>query len=127
MGNDVWEAFIKWPIGPNEEAPINPAHQSKIAFKKGLILMYMSCTVHNMSQININVTPEFARDLSRYMKRKGIRQKTEAIRKAVCEAAEKVNASGKEGEFRNLLGIGLKAPLNPYPRFKTEDELWEKG
>ena len=80
-----------------------------------------------MSQININVTPEFSKDLNRYMKKKGIKQKTEAIRKAVHEVAEKVEASTKEGEFRHLLGIGLKAPVNPNPRFKTEDELWEKG
>lgn len=80
-----------------------------------------------MSQININVTPEFAKNLSRYMKKRGIRQKSEAIRKAVHEVAEKVETSTREGEFRNLLGIGLKAPVNPNPRFKTEDELWEKG
>lgn len=31
----------------------------------------------------------------------------------------------KRTDFSSLLGAALKAPLNPNPRFKTEDDLWE--
>lgn len=80
-----------------------------------------------MSQININVTPEFEKNLKAYMKKKGIRQKSEAIRSAVSEAAEKIQEQKSEPyDFSKLLGIGLKAPLNPNPRFKNDDDLWVK-
>jgi hypothetical protein len=32
----------------------------------------------------------------------------------------------KVTNFRSLLGIGAKVPLNPNPKFTTEDQLWEK-
>jgi hypothetical protein len=76
-----------------------------------------------MKQLNLNVTPEFERDLKLFMKRKGIRRKSDAIRTALRELAEPA-ATDSDCDFRALLGIGLKAPLNPHPRFKTEDELW---
>jgi hypothetical protein len=76
-----------------------------------------------MKQLNLNVTPEFERDLKLFMKRKGIKRKSEAIRTALREVAERA-APKSDCDFRSLLGIGLKAPLNPNPRFKTEDELW---
>lgn len=79
-----------------------------------------------MSQININVTPEFEKNLKEYMKRKGIRQKSEAIRSAVSEAAEKIKEQKKPYDFSKLLGAALKAPLEPNPRFTNEDDLWEK-
>lgn len=28
-------------------------------------------------------------------------------------------------DYSHLLGLGLKAPLNPNPRFKNDDDLWE--
>lgn len=76
-----------------------------------------------MRQINLNVTPEFDRDLRLVMKQKGIATKSEAIRQSVHEAAARVGATVK-CDFRSLLGLGLKSPLNPKPRFKSEDELW---
>jgi mRNA-degrading endonuclease YafQ of YafQ-DinJ toxin-antitoxin module len=76
-----------------------------------------------MKQLNLNVTPEFERDLKLFMKRKGIKRKSDAIRTALRELA--LRATPKSNcDFHALLGIGLKAPLNPNPRFKTEDELW---
>ena len=30
----------------------------------------------------------------------------------------------KEFDFDRLVGMGLQAPLNPNPRFKSEDDLW---
>jgi len=76
-----------------------------------------------MRQLNLNVTPEFERDLRQYMKRKGIANKSAAIRSAVREAAARVR-SHPGTDFRSLIGIALKAPLNPNPKFRTEDDLW---
>ncbi len=28
-------------------------------------------------------------------------------------------------DFRAWLGLGLRAPKNPKPRFETDDDLWE--
>jgi hypothetical protein len=72
-------------------------------------------------QLNLNVTPEFERDLRRVMKARQISRKSDAIRVVVHEAA----ASGaRDYDFRRLLGAGLHAPLNAAPRFKSEDDLW---
>lgn len=76
-----------------------------------------------MSQLNLNVTPEFERDLRRFMREKGIAKKSDAIRQALHDAVEKVNAAS-QSDYRSWLGLGLKAPLNPKPRFRSEDELW---
>ena len=29
-------------------------------------------------------------------------------------------------DFRSLIAIAAKGPANPNPKFKNEDELWEK-
>ena len=75
-----------------------------------------------MKQLNLNVTPEFDKNLRVYMKRKGIANKSEAIRRALDEAVSK--SSGRETDFRSWIGMGLKAPLNPRPQFRNEDDLW---
>ncbi len=76
-----------------------------------------------MRQLNLNVSEEFERDLRRFMRQKGITNQSEAIRRAVGEAAAKAGASSRS-DFRSWLGLGLKAPLNPKPRFRAEDDLW---
>jgi hypothetical protein len=76
-----------------------------------------------MRQLNLNVTEEFERDLRRYMRQKGITKQSEAIRQAVREAVAKASAAS-HSDFRSWLGLGLKAPLNPKPRFRSEDDLW---
>ncbi|HEV2202302.1 MAG TPA: ribbon-helix-helix domain-containing protein [Bryobacteraceae bacterium] len=75
-----------------------------------------------MRQLNLNVTDEFVRDLKRLMKRKGIKNKSDAIRLAVREAA--TSAAAPASDYRGWLGMALKAPLNPKPRFRGEDDLW---
>ena len=76
-----------------------------------------------MRQLNINVTEEFERDLRRYMRQKGITKQSEAIRQALREIVAKAG-SASHSDYRSWLGLGLKAPLNPKPRFRSEDELW---
>lgn len=79
-----------------------------------------------MGQLNINLTPQFEKELQEYMKRAKITQKSEAVRRAVHDAAEQLKSEKREVDFSSWLGMGLKAPPNPNPRFKTHDELWEK-
>jgi len=76
-----------------------------------------------MRQLNLNVTPEFERDLRQFMKRKKIASKSGAIRLALREAVTSAE-NGGEYDFRAWLGIGLKAPLRRKLRFRSEDELW---
>jgi len=76
----------------------------------------------HVKQLNLNVTPEFDKDLRLYMQRRGIKRKSEAIRMALREAVARENAAGCD--FRAWLGLGLKAPFRSKPRFQSEDELW---
>lgn len=77
-----------------------------------------------MQQLNVNVTPEFAKDLETYMKRKGIRRKSDAVRQALREALARAAPGGIHYDYRVWLGMGLKAPLRRKPRFRSEDDLW---
>ncbi len=75
-----------------------------------------------MKQLNLNVTPEFDRDLRQYMRQRRVVNKSAAIRLALREAVSR--GAGGDFDFRSWLGLALKAPLNPRPRFRNEDELW---
>ncbi len=76
-----------------------------------------------MPQLNINVTPDFERDLRDYMRVTGLKQKSDAIRQAVRLAVER-EAKPPTEDFREWLGLGLKAPLRQKRRFASEDALW---
>ena len=87
--------------------------------------MYITYTFIYMKQLNINVTSQFEKDLHSYMEKMGISQKAEAIRRALQDAAAALRGRHRRTDFRSLLGAGLKAPLNPKPRFKNDNDLWE--
>jgi hypothetical protein len=76
-----------------------------------------------MKQLNLNVTPEFEKDLRRVMKSAGIKRKSDAVRQAVREAAERSHRR-ETTDFRSWIGLALKGRPNPKPRFKSEDDLW---
>lgn len=76
-----------------------------------------------MKQLNLNITAEFERDLRRVMKAGGFKTKSEAVRHAVHDAAERTQQK-KTYDFRSLIGVALGGKENPNPRFKTEDDLW---
>lgn len=76
-----------------------------------------------MRQLNLNVTPEFERDLRQFMKQRRIARQTDAIRLALREAVTRAGIGG-DYDFRAWLGLGLKAPLRSKPRFQSEDDLW---
>ena len=77
-----------------------------------------------MGQININVTPEFEAALVRLMRLRGIRSKSQAIREAVAESAERATCAAPVQDFSGWIGAALTAPLNPSPRFAGDDDLW---
>lgn len=76
-----------------------------------------------MGQLNIILSPEFERDLQKLMKIRGIRTKSDAIRIAVQEIAQR-GALPDTTQFGELLGAGLRAPMNPKPKFSSKDDLW---
>lgn len=78
-----------------------------------------------MGQINIIVTETLAKDLKKYMQKKGISQKSEAIRTALHEAVALLDQKNNSKDFRSWLGLGLLSPPNNQPKFKSEDDLWE--
>ena len=77
-----------------------------------------------MSQLNLHLTPEFERTLRRLMRKRGLTNKSEAIRIAVREALERSERGARVADFRSLLGSALVAPVNRHPRFASEDDLW---
>jgi hypothetical protein len=76
-----------------------------------------------MAQLNLNTTPSFERALARFMRVRGIRSKSEAIRVAVEECA--AAATRGTTDFESWLGLGARAPLNPRPRFATHADVWK--
>jgi hypothetical protein len=76
-----------------------------------------------VKQLNLNVTPDFERDLRRYMKHRKITRKSDAIRAALREVVAR-QSDPADYDYRTWLGLGLKAPLNKRPRFHNEDDLW---
>lgn len=80
-----------------------------------------------MKQLNLHTTKQFLSDIGTYMRHRGLKTKSEAIRSALREVVEAVEQRSRRGSFRNWLGAGLREPRNPSPRFKSEDDLWEKN
>jgi Arc/MetJ-type ribon-helix-helix transcriptional regulator len=78
-----------------------------------------------MSQLNIHMTQEFARDLNRLMKNLKVKSKAEAIRVAVRECLEHALEKRTPTDFRTWIGRAKEMPLNKKPRFKSDDDLWE--
>ena len=74
-----------------------------------------------MSQLNIQMTPEFERNLKRYMSVRGIKTKSEAVRQAVEESLARI-PDPIVMDWSSLRGKGLGS--RP-PRFENNDQLWE--
>lgn len=77
-----------------------------------------------MSQLNIHLTPDFEKKLSEYMRIRGIRTKSDAVRLAVQEAVEREQHLRKTPDFSRWIGLGRQAAENPNPRFRSDDDLW---
>ena len=77
-----------------------------------------------MSQINLHVDKECEAALRRLMRARGFRSKSEAIRAAIREGAERATGGASGEELAGWLGAGNRAPRNPRPRFKSDHDLW---
>ncbi len=77
-----------------------------------------------MSQLNINMSAQFEADLTSFMRLRGIRSKSEAVRVAIREGLERSSPPPAGGSFRSWLGLAgppdSQTPESPL----TEDELW---
>jgi hypothetical protein len=78
-----------------------------------------------MGQLNVHMTPEFEETLRRYMRLRGIRTKSDAVRLAVVEGVERARREAPAADFTSWLGLGCAAPENPSPRFRNDDDLWK--
>ncbi|OHB75480.1 MAG: hypothetical protein A2Z34_08995 [Planctomycetes bacterium RBG_16_59_8] len=79
-----------------------------------------------MGQINMHVTPWFEKMLARFMRVRKIATKSEAIRIAVKEGVERSVGKGGTVEFHSLRGYANRFSVNPRPRFRNDDDLWNK-
>ena len=66
------------------------------------------------------MTPEFERNLRKYMAARGIKTKSEAVRQAVEEGLARIPESTAM-DWSSLRGKGLSS--TPY-RFDNNDQLW---
>jgi hypothetical protein len=82
-------------------------------------------SVHDgdMSQLNIHVTPAFDRALRRFMRARGIKTKSEAVRAAVEEAARSTEGERKI-PLETLLGAAARYPQAPRDQWLTDEQLW---
>ena len=77
-----------------------------------------------MAQLNINVTPEFERDLRTFMKIRGVRQKSQAIRLALHELISRLKGTISGIDYRQLVWCAKGLRENPNPKFRSDDDLW---
>lgn len=78
-----------------------------------------------MTQLNINMTSSFERDLRRLMKVRHIKTKAEAVRVAIQETLEHTTSHLKPLDFSSWVGAATQVPINKKPRFKSDDDLWK--
>lgn len=78
-----------------------------------------------MAQLNMHVDAEFERDLAELVSLRRAPSKSAAIRLVVREAVEREHRTARTSAFSSLRGLALKAPVNPDPRFSSDDDLWK--
>jgi hypothetical protein len=70
------------------------------------------------------MTPAFEKRLGQFMRARGIKTKSEAIRVAVEEGLALTMRRADVTDFAAWRGLGTRAPLNPAPRFASDADLW---
>jgi hypothetical protein len=78
-----------------------------------------------MSQLNIQMSAAFEQKLKRYMRARGIKKKSDAMRQALDDAMKLPTKKPTKTSFRDLLGSANKFPQRPRREWLSEDDLWE--
>ena len=76
-------------------------------------------------QIHINLSAELESALDRFMRLRHFRTKSEAVRVAIQEGLERASHAGSVSAFQAWRGLALRAPVNPTPRFPSDETPWE--
>lgn len=93
---------------------------------KTLLTAPRTSSIHMyMSQLNINMTPEFEELLRQYMEMNKIPRKSEAIRHAIAKGVK--SRHEKAYDFREWITLAKKLPKVKPHHPDDEDQLWEKG
>ena len=74
-----------------------------------------------MAQINLHTTPDFEKNLEKLMRKRSLKSKSDAIRIAVAEAAEKAEDSSKERDW-SIIGWVHRLP-GGWKSDKTPQEI----
>ena len=77
-----------------------------------------------MPQLNINMTPEFEKDLKQLMKNRQLKTKAETIKIAIKECLDRTMLKQTRTDFKQWLGRGKEKAENNTRRFKSDDDLW---
>jgi hypothetical protein len=77
-----------------------------------------------MGQLNIHMTPAFEATLAKFIRARGIRTKSEAVRLALEEALAYTTRCARVADFAEWLGVATGEPRNPPPRFPADRDLW---
>ena len=77
-----------------------------------------------MGQLNIHTSPEFDEKLARFMKIRGLRNKSAAIRTAVQEGLENAMRVAGNIDYRSWIGMACDGPDTPDRKFSSHDDLW---
>ncbi len=78
-----------------------------------------------MGQLNIYTDAKFEKKLKKYMRERGFKSKSSALRNAFEESIQNLEKK-KNSSFKSWLDFDPKTPFVSNPRLKTEDDLWEK-
>lgn len=79
-----------------------------------------------MNQLNMQMTAEFQRNLELAMKKLGARSKSEAIRLAIREAAQKPAGGSVRVSWHQLLESARKESPRKARRFATHAGVWDR-
>lgn len=77
-----------------------------------------------MAQLKIHLTPEFEEALAEYMRFRGLKTKSDAIRLAIQDAVAIERRRRSAPDFSKWLGLGCQGAENPTRRFYSDDDLW---
>lgn len=77
-----------------------------------------------MKRININLPDDILSDLDLLMRMKQLKNRSDAIRAAISQAALMAKGVPDKVDFKSWQGAALKAPLAAQAYCLTEDDLW---